>query len=640
MLFRSETVFEISKAAGVYVVGNQATGLEYTELSDGTKLNLETGLDMLGHYVTGYYVDQYKNEKNPGEAYCLVELAEYVVVAEDIDAKKEYTAAFGTTKVEADGILVWDFDATRNAGDYTVIYDEDAYTATAATYVIDIETGKIISAIAPISYTVETVGRVTTTPGKESIRIGTTLYKNTEDEDVIVEYDGIAEDDIVVVKNVLGVTYVEKLTATADQKVTKTATKDGKDYAYLNGTAYELAGVAFNVDGMVATADASSEFTYDAYIYDGKLIGLVETAGAASLNDAIFVVSNYKATTAGVYGTDTDSYYAQGFNAAGEEVSILIGVDTYGDYSESIAPGFYTFKKATEKEAAKREIMVATPAKDVYAFDADTDKFFQDNEVYTIEADALAKDDKYVTIEEGRVFLTANTKFVVVEDNGEATDELEIKTYTGAINKAIGADDALYLAASVDENENMIAEMIVIVAESISLKAEDYIFVMDGEDFSAVEDGKEYTVFFTSTNEFKTIVTDFEYATGFYGNYEINEDGIYELGAAEADDCGFIFAGETFSGIFGESSIMSDNIDLYDAANAFVVDLRDEDTLEESNVAEFETLKDIVAANKAEYKVIFTAIIDNEDMNNIKVTHIFVTSVLVEDAETGLWVEA
>jgi len=615
---------------------------------------------MLGHYVTAYFVDEYKNEKNPGEAYCLVELAEYVVVAEDIDTKKDYLAAFGS-KVEAveNGIYGMDFDAARD-DEYTFNYvaEGTTYDVTAGTYAIDLETGKVFAFIAPVSYTVDVVGRVTTTAGKEAIKIGTTSYDNNEDEDVIVEYEGIAADDVVVLKNYAGITYVEKLTATADQKVTKTSTKDGKDYVYLNGTAYEKAGVVVTaVDGMVTTADASSDITYDAYIYGGKLVGLIETAGAANLTDVIYVVDVYENTVNGNYAPTTN-YYAQGVDAEGKEVSILIGVDTYGDVDGAMDEGFYTFEKYTgseNKELIKRDIMKAEPATTAAQFDKDTHKYFTAKLTDTYEEnDILNKADKYFWIgatndAANRVYLTANTKFVVV-DSTTFGEELEITTYTGSIAKALTHEDengdpindVVTVAATLDNNGNKIAEMVVISAASVSLKAEDYIFVLDGEDFSAVEGGCEYTVFFTSTNEFKTIVSDAEVGAGFYGDYKIDEDGIYDLGDDANDEAFFLFD-EIFAGVFGETAIStkSGDIDLYDAADAFIVDIRGEDALEESEVAEIETLGDIKSANKADYEVVFTAILDDEDPNNIKVTHIFVTGINLpvygDDNEVDHW---
>ncbi len=625
----AKTVFELAAPVTGYITENQATGGDCTIINDTLKVDLETGLDMLGHFVTVYYSEAFQNEKKPGVAYCLVEAAEYVEVAEKIDEdRKDYLAAFGT-KVETDAIAIMSFDGAAEAPE-AVDYDEDDYTADAGTYVIDNETGKIRAFIAPVSYAVKQVGRVVTTAGKEAIKIGTVSYDNTEDNDVIVEYDGIAEDDVVVVKNYDGVIYVTKAEIVSG-KVTKTQTKDGKDYTYIDGTAYVNSGK--DVEGILTAPEgiaASNEFTYDAYIYNGKLLGLIETAGAATLSDTIYVVGAYERAVAGTYA-DSTNYYAQGIDAEGKEVSILIGVDDLGE--TTIEEGFYTFKKSTVKEEAKKDIMVATGAEDAESFNEDTDKFYTAELTGTENAGELKKADKYVFIGGGtaaanRVYLTANTKFVVI-DKDTVGDELEVVTYTGSIAKTIDEEDIITVAVSLDANDNKLAEMVVINTAAVSLKAEDYIFVVDADDYSAVKDGYEYNVFFTSTNEFKTIISNVEVEAGFYGDYTIDEDGIYDLG--ETDAYADILAEQIFSGVFGETNISSDDIDLYDAANAVIVDIRGEDVIEDSEVAEIETLKDIISANKAKYQVVFTAIVDDVDTDEPVVTHIFVTGINLPD---------
>ena len=615
----ADTVFEIQSVTG-FIVDNKGTGEDGTIIGTSC-FDIDTDVNDLGHYVTVYYSEEYKNDRNPGNTYCIVEEATYVTVEETItNDKKDYLAVFGT-KTDATSLDVKCFDDTDEVytnSEYRVTYTA-GLTAEAGTYVISNETGKIIAFIAPMTYTIETVGRVNTISGKESIRIGNTLYKNTEDEDEIVEYAGIVEDDVVAVKNYNGMIYVEKLEIIGDQKVTKTSTRDDKDYIYLNNVAYETAGVTVNtVDGMIATATPDNYNTYDAYIYNGKLIGLIETEGSTNLSDVIYVVGTYDIETNGTYSKITN-YYAQGIDAAGKEVSVLIGVDTLGATADerNNMSGFYTFKKSIDKDAAKKGIMTGTPA-DEFDTVEEVDNFF----VAEVTNTTFTKEDKYVTTGAGRVYLTDDTKFIVV-DNATIGDELKITTYTGAIAKDVSSD-IIAVAASIDANDNKVAEIVVICTAKPSQKAEDYIYVINN-DVAFVGDNRcEYTVFFTSTNEFKTIVTDREYSIGFYGNYEIDEDGIYNLGELKNYDD--ILTSEIFDSIYGTSSIISTRIDLYDAANAVIVDVRDEDDIEESDVAEIETLKDIVSADKANYKVTFTAIVDTEGRDGV-VTHIFITDV-------------
>ena len=663
--------FGITTATG-YVTANQATGEDYTVVA-GKNINLETGLDMLGHFVTVYYKEEWKSESKPGVAYCIAEEAEYVTVTEAFEAStKDYKAAFGAkVKVTLDESEDVDVDCMSFNNDGLsvpeFVYNETAGTAAAGTYVISNETGKIIAFIEPVATTVDVVNRVTTTAGKESIKLSTTLLKNTEDEDEVVEYDGIAEDDIVIVKNILGVTILEKPEVVSG-KITKTGTVDKKAATYIDGKAYvngtwdltntELTGVAFEGEEIVFTYAPDANKTYDAYLYNGKLIGVKQTAGTINLNEVIYIVDNYETVLAGNYGSDKAAYYAQGVDAAGKEVSILIGIEdcTEGEGGLDVIDAletntFYVFEKVTsseDKEQAKKGIMKATAALALEDYEVDVDEFFAETVTGTDkEEGALKKDDRFVVIGEDedaqRVYLTAETKFVVVEQN-VSTDELQVATYTGNIAKDLGEHDVVTVAAVEDENGNYLAQVIVISAAELSLKAEEYIYISAAAeaDASIVEGGLEVNAYFSATNEFKAIVADIADA-GFYSNYKIDEEGVYELTGHDTAD--FIEAEQEMSGIFGNAvSTLSGDIDLYNAANAVVVDVRAEDVLEESEVAEIASLKDIQSAMKAEYKVLFDAIVDTEGVEDV-VTHIFVYSVLVEeigeDGEpTGDWVEA
>lgn len=656
----ADSVFEITTNAGVYVTGNQATGLEYTELSNGVKLNLETGLDMLGHYVTAYYAEQYKNENNPGVAYCVVDLADYVKVAETIAQtdKKDYLAAFGTKVESVQNPVVFDNKGymleNGDQGYAAPNYSETNFVADAGTYVIDSESGVIVAFIKNIAVSVEEVTRVTTTAGKETIRVGTTVYQNNEDSDVIVEYAGIAEDDIVVVKNYLdSVYYLEKLEAVSG-KITKTGTIDGDAATYIDGTAYINGN--FNVaNGLLTTSNytPNATTTYDAYIYGGKLVGVKQTSSTADLSAVVYVVNTYTSTVEGAYGTTTPHYYAQGIDASGKEVNILIGIAGCVEANSqthqvvtSLNEGFYTFEKSTDKEQAKKDVMVATSAKAANAFDADVDEFFAGAGT-TITNGKIEKSDKYITVGGNRVYLTADTQYIVVEKLPQGiTDELEIATYTGGINKTT-TNDTIAVAATEDENGNKMAAIVIINTAAVSVKAEDYIYVVDGQDFSVVEGGFEYNVYFTATNEFKSIVVDTNSAinSGFYGDYTIDEEGLYTL--TRADYQGYEYDNEEFAGIFGTSvTTASSNIDLNDAANAVIVDVRDAEWVEEdSEVAAIESLKDVQSALKAGYKVFFNVLLEDGTGTDKVITHIFITSVKAEDLDgqgngLGTWHEA
>ena len=607
-----------------YIESNQATGENYTTVS-GTHLNIETGLDMLGHFVSVYYSKAYKNEYNPGTVFALVDEAEYVEVKEDIDTRSDYLAAFGK-QVEMNYECVTFDSQGWMSYDTVFTYDECSYIAEAGTYVI--REGRIIAYLAPIEATVEQVIKVNNTVGKECIRIGTTLYSNTADEDCIVEYPGIAKGDIVIVKHCQYMTYVEKPQVITG-KITKTGVANWKEYTYIGDTMYYNSGMDVSaVDGLVAYGYPSSTVEYNAYIYDGKLIGVEEIVRAVELYDAVYVVGTYSVEVAGNYSSVTH-YYAQGVDMTGEEVSVLIGVEDLG--VREMPDGFYTFELSTVKEEAQKNVMVATAAPALDTFDSDVDGFFADAVTSTLNGYALTKDDMYVIVGDGsRVMLTEQTKFILV-DAESVGSELNIATYTGPIKKNVDHDN-ITAAATVDEFGNRVAEVVVLVTYDVALKSSSYIYVVDGSDYSAVEGGFEYTVFFTATNEFKMIVADSLYESGFYGDWTVDEDGIYDLGPEEAYD--EVLLGQEFLGCFG-TMIISDDIDLCDAAGAVIYDVRDEEILEESEVAEVETLRDILSAHRAGYRVFFHALVDDEDVSNPVVTHIFVYSVEAGEVDGG-----
>ena len=63
-------VYELKTAEG-FIVANQDTGYDYTELSGGRFFDIETGLDSIGHYVTVYYKELYESEEEPGVTYAV-----------------------------------------------------------------------------------------------------------------------------------------------------------------------------------------------------------------------------------------------------------------------------------------------------------------------------------------------------------------------------------------------------------------------------------------------------------------------------------------------------------------------------------------------------------------------------------------
>ena len=627
----ASTVFEMVSVSG-FVTANQATGYDYTDVN-GVALNLETGLDMIGHYVTAYYAEEFESEEEPGVAYAIVDEAKYVVVSGDeaVDTKKEYQALFGSKKLPtAESVNTVDgvYATTDVAG--IAGYDAENWTAPNGTYVV--YEGEIIGFIQGATKTLAKVTYVSTIAGKEYIRVGTTTMQNNADEDVVKEYAGIAKDDYVVVESANGM-YTLTKAEKVEGKITRTAVVDGTQTITVNGTQYKAHGAANNTGLNTTASDIDFEATYAVYVADGKYIGWDGISAAANVSDVIYVVGNYALEGASdAYGNKTNNIYAQGVDMEGKEVSILIGVqelDDEGNVTDTLgvttlADGYYTFKLSTDRDEKKANIMVKTDLK------AMGDDNYEDG-IYTVALDEqlpLTSDSTYVDIDGDIAFLADTTKFIVV-DGETAGSELDIAMVTGLYKTDISECPAIL---SQDAAGNITLEVVVIDG-TVSITSDDYIYVSADQQAApyVTADGTAYTVYFTGANENKDVVVDADIeAAGFY-TYEITKDdnGVDVYTLYEADDAANIFAGETFTRMNG-TKIISTNIKALDAAAAKVIDARTAETIKESDVSEITMLEDLTAAKDADFTVTFTAVLD-EDLETV--THVFVTAVVANEIE-------
>lgn len=667
----ANTVFEMVSVSG-FVTANQATGYDYTEVA-GVALNLETGLDMIGHYVTAYYASEFESEEEPGVAYAIVDEAKYVVVSGDeaVDTQKEYKALFGSKALDlaakmtyVDGLYnvvgypyVDDNDTPDNAEDDTEHtfgevcgYNKATWTAPNGTYVI--YEGKIIAYIAGATKILSKVSYVSNIAGKEYIRVAGSpsaiTMQNNADEDVVNEYAGIAKDDIVVVECANGIytlTKAEKI----EGKITRTGFVDGVQAITVNGTQYKeyevdnYAGLKTDIKDNYGASTIDFEATYAVYVADGKYIGWSGITAAANVSDVIYVVGGYELEgTADAYGKKATNIYAQGVDMEGKEVSILVGVN-YDDSTPdlgvtakaNVETGFQTFKLATESKAKKAGIMVASALK------TPEDENYEDG-IYTLALDdtennVLTSDSVYVDFTIGETadiaFLAPTTKFIVVEltdtenDSTNVGTELDIALYTGLYKEDMAGKEAIL---SQDAAGNVTLEVVVIDAKA-AVTSDDFIYVSEDQANSAsgTANGTEQTVYFTGANEDKAIIVAEVYGKGFYTyTIEKNEDGVdeYTLESAEAAN---IVADETFTRLSG-TKLISTTIKALDAANAKVIDARTEDTIKGHDVAEMTMLEDLTAAADANFTVEFTAILD-EDLETV--THIFITKVTANDPQ-------
>lgn len=621
------STFELITYTGI-VTGNQASGLEYTEINNGELLlDLETGLDMLGHYVTAYYAEAWESEEEPGVAYCLFDEAKYIVVNEpEVDTKKEFVKFFGKALPVYTGedITVYTMDGEYNIEsglDLTDIYDETTWTAAEGTYVVF--EGKVIAYFEQETIAVSKVNKVTTTAGKEAITLGAPygLLNNTEDEDEIVEYDGVTKGDFVIVKNVQDSVYcIEKLSS-VEGKISRVSTNEYDETVItVNGKKYTASGLETGVTGLANNTELINfNNFYEIFVYGDKYIGWKGAASTADVSDVIFVLGSYNVVAVDTYGNDVTSYYAQGINMEGKEVSTLIGIEYAADALEdlgvtSLEAGYYTFELSKDKDEKKANIMKATALAVEYND--------EEPSIYVGAIEDKDFDSKTTNVRTAAgelAFITEVTKFVIVE--GTMGEALDIAVMTGTIRMD---DVTAPVVLAQDDNGNVTLEVVVIGVDSLGVMAEDYIFVSEAQLLTKAEnaDGLTYDVYFTNEGAVKEIAVETEIAAaGFYTYTYDAAENVYELTEADEDNT-VVYVDEEFQSLYN-GSIISSNIEAFKASEAKIFDARAEKIIAENDIPAIESLEDMNDATLAEYVVTFSALVD-EDEN---VTTIVVTAV-------------
>ncbi|MBR3778297.1 MAG: S-layer homology domain-containing protein [Clostridia bacterium] len=224
-------IYELKIAKG-FVTANQSTGHEQTTIrpvqDDGTLGDevdyfVQTDLDMVGHYVTVYYKEAYKNEKEPGQVYTIVDETTVVEVKEDITTPKDYKAAFGKSyqmkkdTESSNKVVLFDKEYRHNnvVGTVPDSDDDTAYaagnTAPAGTYFI--ADNAVVGYMAPVTKYASYIVDINKYEGSESVQIaganGEKSIPNTAGDDQIVEYRGMIVGDYVTYVKVQDVYVLE-----------------------------------------------------------------------------------------------------------------------------------------------------------------------------------------------------------------------------------------------------------------------------------------------------------------------------------------------------------------------------------------------------------------------------------------------
>lgn len=619
-------IFNLNSTIG-FIVANQATGADCTVIVNGdktTELNIETGLDAIGHYVTAYYAETYKSDINPGIAYAIVDEAEYVVVDErGVDTKKEYREYFGNQTFD-EAVKINYVDGNYQFNPKGQVIASDFYTANPtkdndlATGTYMIYDGKLIGYFAEPTTTISRVSRIS----KDSITIaGPITLSNSEDEDKVVEYEGIAKDDIVIITKAGELTYITKADCVIGE-ITRTSTNEFGEAVIAIGdktyTAY---------DGDPSIVDLTNTITkdifnknFEIYTIGDKFIGWKNVGSTADVSDVVYVIDVYDVTTTNNYGIKVIKTYAQGIDVNGKEVTILVNDNSikFNDGDDYTIPvieknAFYTFETSTHREVKKYDVMIGeeVATKTEYEEANKNTNFYEFYYDATGVKQTLKRDDYIVKTNSGIAFITENTKFIVFE--GEKAT-LETVVYTGPVSRTFTNADAIF---SVDNNGNVLVE-IVVINDTVNVAGEDLIYIFDTNGATTI-DGIEMDVYFTDSNSVKNITADKAYGVGFYSyTYDATEN-IYELTAAAGDA---VLADRIFKNYLN-GYIVATDINGVKATDAKIFDARLDDKIEDSDISRIETFDDMTDATKAEYKITFSAITNDDG----EIVNIIITSV-------------
>ncbi len=373
----AKSVFNMDEATG-FITDNQATGQDFTKV--GSKYyDTQTGLDMIGHYVTVYYqLPASGKAVEAYEVYAVVDNSEVFTVSEKIEnSSLNYKAVFGKGYDLAEAVLVFDnrynvvdTEATAIAG-YT-----KGSAAEAGTYIVN--EGAIVAYVPKPAQTATYISSISEFDGEKTYMLGGEM--NTISEENITLYLGAAKGDFVTYVRAKG-QYVLSPVDPIKGIITRVSGNSEDGYTLtLNGQDYEL----FDGANHAYLADLTITVDPDRFAYgeqhtvyvtqDNKVVGWEQTEGGAGdvdVNKIVYAKGAYTEKTKDVYGVETVKTLLQAVNAEGNEVQILLAQgDMPGNYTGNTADyieGFYVVEDYDDptdpnnKDAKKAGIQVVTP---------------------------------------------------------------------------------------------------------------------------------------------------------------------------------------------------------------------------------------------------------------------------------------
>lgn len=649
-------VYNLGVASG-FVTDNKATGVEYTKVGE-EDYDIETGLDMIGHYVTVYYkvpaagkyVDAY-------ETYAIVDESAAYVVEEDAASSKEYKAVFGRNYDLANGIKV--FDGGYNEIGGTVDNYVAGQNAPAGTYIIS--ENKVVAYLAPAVVTATYIASINDFGDEVTYMLGG-MASTIAEEDITV-YAGAAKGDYVTVVQAKG-QYVLSPVDPVKGTISKTTVVDGKDVLTVNGADYTAFGAENNFTSgsehlTIAVDTSRFEYgeQYTVYItQDNKVVGWRLTSGGSGevdVDNVYYVKGAFSKTEKDKYGVETTKYYLQAVGTKGEEEHLLMAISgskdlpgsytTAADYTE----GFYVVEEYTDENAAlnkeykKEGIKTATRIGLRSDADNDTGLFiganrwsgssikmpasYSNNHICTSACTALGGGSKYHSFSDNtdsdkntsRTFFGGDTAFLMIK--GDAGEALKCAAGGDGFSYTLSSVSNFTLPMVFTEDDNGLVDvvMVVIPKDPADLSASyPATYVVAGDKIGTDANGDVYKAYRSSSAEAVEIVvrpgTVLPY-TGFI-SYTIDEDGYYIIDGKSASDNayeGMVLTGVTGSGILNAIDPLYDGKDRMqspagtNASSAKIVDLRSEEEIKALGVGKITNLEQLRTLIENQYVITF-----------------------------------
>lgn len=559
-------VYEMKIAEGFIVENQETSDDKFTTImpvgsNTGIPFNMNTRLDQIGHYVTVYYREEYKTEKDCGVVYNYVDETEAITVEKAVTTSKEYKETFFANTKLAANVARFNNNYTFNSfgANTGATYTAGSAAAVGTYFVRD---GEIVAYMAPVPVYAAKVRAVNNISGSETITLSypSTPISNTKDEDYVREYEDIAKDDYVtytVVGDVVGGTnaiYVLTKADVAKGIVTKSATnKDGDNVITVGGAEYvQFAKSNTNEQNMITefqqvsgahkqTKPFDSSLlgtdSYEVYVTEnGKYIAYKAVESGVNMEQTAFILGESVITGKDNYGNAVRKTYARGVDLNGNEVMLLLKVEKNGEiwsdgtyapssaakdtisdpsYTAALAGNkFYTYDLSTDSDARKEDIykLTAYPAK----YDKDNgDLIYTGTRTFGNNGTYSFTNFNNITEHPGVLtYYHSGTKYMLLEGTVDQQEPLTgtMKTSWSTSTNNTGATMYHYYLLSRDANNNQMLDVAIVVVSQNAAAASSgqvvYVSEANRTPAGLSADGYVYDVYDYSTGAKKQITVD------------------------------------------------------------------------------------------------------------------------------------